>query len=43
MLMMTFILVRHGHHLFRAGVLALLAIALVALVVACWPWKSDSK
>ena len=43
MMMMTFILVRHGHHLFRAEVVVLLAIALAALIVACWPWKSDSK
>ncbi|MGD1086834.1 MAG: hypothetical protein ABSA47_19020 [Verrucomicrobiota bacterium] len=41
--MTTLILVRGGRPFFHGGVLVLLAIALVALVVACWPGKTNSK
>jgi len=43
MMMTTLYLVRGGHTFFRGGVLVLLAIALVALMVACWPGKTNTK
>jgi hypothetical protein len=43
MMMTTLILVRQGHSFFRGGVLVLLLIALVALIVACWPGKTNPK
>jgi hypothetical protein len=41
--MMTLFLVRHGHSSLRGGVLVVAAIALVALIIACWPAKTNSK
>lgn len=43
MTMMTIFMARLGHPVFHGGVLVILLIALVALIVMCWPAKTDSK
>jgi hypothetical protein len=39
----TLILIRRGHPFFHGVASIVLVVALIALIVACWPTKTGSK